>query len=317
MTAEDKRMRCLVTGASGHLGSFLTRRLLAEGAEVAVLVRPRSDLWRIADVVDQVTVLRADLADLAALAEALAATTPDTVFHLAWRGVTGERRNDPEQITHNVTGSLELLQLAKARGCGCWIGVGSQAEYGHQDGALSEETPTRPVTAYGVAKFALGLLTGELCRLLDMRFVWLRLLATYGPMGDARHLIPAVVGQLLARETPALTPGEQRWDYLYVDDAVDAICRAARDPMVAGVYNLGSGEAHAVRAIVERIRDLIDPSLPLGFGAVPYRPDQVMHLRADIAKLRATGWAPQVSLDEGLRRTVDWHRSHGIAPEGR
>jgi len=137
------------------------------------------------------------------------------------------------------------------------------------------------------------------------------LLATYGPKDDIRHLIPTVILKLLASERPALTPGEQRWDYLFVEDAAEAIYRVAVTPNVQGIFNLGSGKAHTVRSIVERIRDLIDPNLPLGFGEIPYRPDQIMHLQADITKLQdATGWSPRVGLDEGLRRTVDWYRKN-------
>jgi nucleoside-diphosphate-sugar epimerase len=84
------------------------------------------------------------------------------------------------------------------------------------------------------------------------------------------------------------------------------------------VFNLGSGNARPVRAIVERIRDLIDPSLPLGFGEINYPPNQVMRLEADITRLRsAIEWTPQTPLDEGLRRTVEWYREHeGVSQEG-
>ena len=120
-----------------------------------------------------------------------------------------------------------------------------------------------------------------------------------------------LIGRLLAGERPALTAGAQRWDYLYVGDAAGAVAEAATNERATGDYNLGSGTAPTLRSIVERIRDLIDPALPLGFGEVPYRPDQVMHLQADVGRLRADlGWSPRVGLDEGLRRTVEWYREH-------
>ncbi len=86
---------------------------------------------------------------------------------------------------------------------------------------------------------------------------------------------------------------------------------SALAPGMAGVYNLGSGRAVPVREIVETIRDLIDPRLPLGFGERPFAPNQVMHLEADVARLRAaTGWAPAVPLRAGLERTVRWFREN-------
>ena len=292
------------------MGAFLTKALLARGCEVAVLVRPQSNLWRIADVIDQVTLIYGALGDLEAAEEPLKAWQPETVFHLAWGGVTGAYRNDPAQITRNVAGSLELFEAVHRAGMRTWVGVGSQAEYGAVNGVLSEDTMLRPETAYGVAKHCLCLMTEKLCAMTDTRFLWLRLLAAYGPMDDPRHLLPLVIEQLLDGQRPALTPGEQRWDYLYIDDAAEATCRLALETLASGIFNLGSGKAQAVRSLVETVRDLVDPALPLGFGDVPYRSDQVMHLQADIRKLvEATGWQPQTPLEEGLRRTVAWHRS--------
>lgn len=305
-------MRCLVTGASGHLGSYLTERLVREGAEVSVLVRPQSDLWRLKDVLERVNVLRADLSDLASVALLIKELKPEVTFHLAWEGVTSAFKNSPEQITRNVTGSLELFEIVRAAGCKLWVGVGSQAEYGPHDSVLTEETPVRPLTVYGTAKLCVGLLTKKLCELSEMRYVWLRLLATYGPKDDERHLLPSTIAKLLAHHRPSLTLGEQLWDYLYVEDAAEAIYRAAMSEEARGVFNLGSGETESIRRVMERTRDLIDPTLALGFGEIPYPKDQLMRLETKIDRLRdATGWTPQVSLDEGLRRTVDWYRSHG------
>jgi nucleoside-diphosphate-sugar epimerase len=127
-------------------------------------------------------------------------------------------------------------------------------------------------------------------------------------MDNSDHLIPSVILSLLRGERKALTTGEQRWDYIYVEDVVNAIYKLAVAPGANGVFNLGSGTAHAIRTIVERVRDLIDPSLPLGFGEVPHNAEKIRSLQIDNSRLRqATDWSPQVSLDEGLRRTVEWY----------
>lgn len=305
-------MRCLVTGATGHIGSHLVRYLLDGGVEVAALVRPMtSNLWRIEDTSHRLRIIKGDLSNIDRSRAAIREFAPEIVIHLGWHGVSSGYRNDPAQITQNLYGSLKLLELAHQGGCQKWIGLGSQAEYGPSDNVLTEDLPSRPVTAYGVAKLCLGLLSGRLCEAYGIGFAWLRLTASYGPMDDHNHMIPELILKLLRGEEPALTPGEQRWDYLYVQDAVEAIWRAAITPEAQGISNLGSGEAYTIRAVAERIRDLIDPNLALGFGEVPYRPDQVMHLQADISRLKqATGWAPQIRLEEGLRRTVEWFKEN-------
>ena len=307
-------MRCLVTGASGHLGSYLTRRLLETGHAVTVVVRPQSELWRLADVLDDITVIRGELEDIDRAEAELIAAAPEVVFHLAWYGVTSRFKNELRQIESNLLGSVRLLQIAQRAGCTCWVGLGSQAEYGVQSGITGEDLPLRPKTLYGATKLSVGFLTRQLCDLAGTRYVWLRLLSAYGPKDDPDHLIPLVIMKLLAGEKPALTLGEQWWDYLYVEDVIEAACQAAQQSHVQGVYNLSSGQAHTVRDIVTRVRDMIDADLPLGFGEIPYGPGQIMRLQGEgtnSAFCRATGWIPKVGLDEGLRHTVDWYRANG------
>jgi nucleoside-diphosphate-sugar epimerase len=304
-------MRCLVTGATGHIGSHLVKRLLERNVDVAVLVRPTSNLWRIEDALCRLQVVRGDLANIHQSSAAIQEFAPEVVFHLGWYGVSGQHRNDVAQLSQNLYGSIELLRLAYECGCRRWIGLGSQAEYGAYDGILTEDSPTRPATLYGTVKLCVCLLSQKLCEVWKVDFVWLRLLASYGPMDDVEHMIPSVILRFLRSEKPDLTSGEQQWDYLYVEDVAEAVWRAAITPEAQGIFNLGSGEAYTIRSIVERIRDVIDPLLPIGFGDIPYRSDQIMYLQADITRLRqATGWSPRVRLDEGIQRTVEWFREN-------
>ena len=302
-------MRCLVTGATGVLGSSLVRLLCHRGATVAALLRPKSDPWRLIDVLSMVEVITGDLNAIAESEAAIKRFRPDVVCHLGWYGVGSKYRDDPGQITRNVTGSLELLRIAAAAGCGRWVGLGSQAELGPHDGVLNDSLPARPTTAYGAAKLSVGLLGEHLCAAYGMSHCWLRLLAIYGPRDEPSHLIPYVTLALLGGQSPSLSPGVQRWDYLYVDDAAEAIWQAASQQNCSGTFFLGSGQAHTVRSIVEKVRDLIDAKSPLRFGVVPYRQDQSMLLQADIGAFQAaTGWSPATSMSNGLRRTVAWFK---------
>jgi len=302
--------RCLVTGATGFLGSHLVKRLLLEDCEVAVTVRTGSSQLRIEPFLPQLMLIESDLAAIARAADQIHGFQPEIVLHLAWTGGNSARYNDDiAQIQSNLPGSLDLLQIAADAGSKRWIGFGSVVEYGPCHGAISETVTPKPTTLYGISKYALCLITEKICALNGLEFAWVRPFWTYGPDDDHLRMIPGLITRLLAGERPALTLGQQRWDYLYIDDAVEAIVRLALNTQAQGIFNLGSGQAQTIRAIAEQVRDVIDPALALGLGDLAYRPDQVMHLEADVTKLTAaTGWQPQVSLAEGLRRTVDWHR---------
>jgi len=300
--------RVVLTGASGFVGSAVLRGLVAEGRTVAVLLRETSNTRRISALLDRVTVIRADIGDLGPADEALRAFAPDAVAHLAWQGVFGADRNDPIQLG-NVNASIDLYRRARAAGARRFVGLGSQAEYGPCQDRVDESVPTRPTTLYGAAKLSTYWLLDRLAAADGGSFAWLRLFSCYGPDDDARWLIPSLVLSLLAGKRPSLTAGEQRWDYVHVDDVAAAVIHLL-DSDATGPFNCGSGEAHPLRDIVSGIRDRIDPALPLGLGEVPYRPDQVMHLEAGIDRLaQATGWAPRIPLDTGLDAVVGWYRA--------
>jgi nucleoside-diphosphate-sugar epimerase len=258
-----------------------------------------------------VRVIVADLREPASYRHALRQARPDTVFHLAWAGVGHRQRNDLLQIESNLHATLALLIAAAEAGCASFIGAGSQAEYGRHNGALDEDAPTHPTTLYGAAKLATYHLASCLAALNGLRFAWLRVFSTYGPKDNEDWMLPTLIRALLRKQRPSLTAGGQHWDYLHVADAAEAFFLVGCAPSASGVFNLGSGEARPLREIVMRLRDSIDPQLPVGFGEVPYRPDQVMWLQADTRRLQAaTGWRPLRTLEAGLAETVAWYRAH-------
>lgn len=304
-------MRIFLTGASGFVGASVLREFVSlPGAQTAVLVREPASAWRIAEQLPRATVFEAGLDDEAAVAKAIGDFAPTHVVHLAWTGVLGKDRNDPAQH-RNVERTARLVELGLAAGARHFVGLGSQAEYGPCPARIDETTPTAPTTAYGVAKLAACNAASRRCTDAGARFAWLRLFSSYGPRDNPEWLIPYLALKLLRRERPAVTAAGQRWDYIYVEDAARAVAAVTREAGASGVFNLGSGTAPRLRDIIELVRDAIDPSLPVGFGEVPYRPDQVMHLEADIGRLvAATGWRPRTALADGVRATVDWYREH-------
>ena len=301
-------MRIFLTGATGFLGSKILRRLLYDGHTAAVLVRPENDRRRIEDCLERTTLLDGRMEDVESWRGALEAFQPQVIIHAAWRGVANTDRNDPRQA-ENIATAARLTALSAELGTAGFVGLGSQAEYGVVNGPVDETAPTRPTTLYGMSKLAARQLCGAICAQSGTRFSWVRVFSTYGPGDNNGWLVPYVLSALRNDERPSLTRCEQKWDYLYGDDAASAIAAVAVTDQADGVFNLGSGQAPPLKETVELLRDIEAPGAALGFGELPYRKDQVMHLQADIKRLtKTTGWTPRWSLREGLTETVrDFH----------
>jgi nucleoside-diphosphate-sugar epimerase len=278
------------------------------GDEVAILLRPESDDWRISDVRDSIEVIEGRLSEPDGIAAPLGKFKPDVVYHLGWFGSGRADRDDPRQLTENVAHALALVELASHAGATTWVGLGSQAEYGPTASVLDESTPTSPTTTYGVAKLSAGVMTRHVCDVRSIRHVWLRLLTAYGPADEPTYLIPQVILSLLRGRRPGMTEGSQPGDFLHVADASKAIRAAALTESCLGTYVLASGEHRPVREVALTIRDMIDPRLEIGLGEVV--PSALpVGLRGDPRALKqVTGWSPAVALEAGLAGCVEWYR---------
>lgn len=302
-------MRLFITGASGFVGAATLGAALEAGHEVAAPVQPGSLAQRLAPFEGRYRRLLLDLRDTAGVAAAVAEFRPDAVLHLAWWGVANSARFERRQVTDNIETACALTEAAAAAGARAFVGVGSQGEYGAGSTMLEDVLP-RPTSLYGAAKVAALYLTRQLAEQAGLRHAWLRLFSSYGPGDNDGWLIPMLTTEMLAGRRPRTTLGTQFWDWLHVDDAARAILAVATTPTAEGVFNLGSGRAVPVRSVIERIRDLAAPGMELVYGEIPFRPDQVMHMQADISRLTAaTGWTPNIPIEEGLAATVAWYRA--------
>lgn len=295
--------KIVLTGATGFIGSTVLKKLLADGHQAIVLLRHESKMDRIIGVTGYESVHYQTLTQ-EGLAETLATYKPDAFIHLGWKGVGGSDRNQPFQVTENLSATIHSVELAHKAGCEHWIGIGSQAEYGNPNRKVSENAPALPTTLYGKAKLAACWAGTGLCEELVMKASWIRVFSTYGVGDEPTWFIPYIITELKKGNVPKLTNCEQLWDYLYVEDAANAILSVVYQ-RASGIFNIGSGQAVSLKSVVELIRKSVASDAVIDYGAVPYRPDQVMHLEADTSRIRqATGWTPSVTLKDGIERMI-------------
>lgn len=299
-------MKAVVTGASSMIASALIRLLVDDGHEVYALCRPGSK--KLDNIIknERVHIVHSDISDITAAGQCIGCGC-DAFFHFAWSGTAGAQRNDSSEQSKNIRFTLDAVELAHSLGCKVFVGAGSQAEYGRVDGRISPDTPTLPENAYGAAKLAAGQLSRIACTKHGIKHIWARILSVYGPGDNDFTITVSSLKKMLAGQTAQFTPAEQMWDFLYCDDAARAFYLMAESGKDGSVYVLGSGSARPLREYIEIMRSVSGTAGEVRVGALPYNDKQVMYLCADISALTAdTGFAPQVSYKEGIRRTVDW-----------
>lgn len=308
----------VITGPTGAIGLALIKKCIGEGVRVLAIVRKHSFRTDRIPQSPLVHIVECDLEDLKYLdsgrleQEGTALPRYDVFYHFGWSATIGDGRNDMRLQTANIQYSLDAAALAERLGCHTFVGAGSQAEYGRCETKLSEKTPAFPENGYGMAKLCAGQMTRLECGRRGMKHVWVRILSVYGPGDGEKTMISSVIRKLLAGERPALTAGEQMWDYLYSEDAASALYLLGDKGRDGRIYCLGSGQARPLREYIELLRDSIDRELALGFGEIAYGEKQVMYLCADISALTEdTGYVPETDFKAGIRRTVDWYRHHG------
>lgn len=295
----------VVTGPTGVIGIALCRLLAERGLRVHAVVRPETQRAGCLRQINGVELVSCDAARFDQLPALI--SHADAFFHLAWVKTTGLGRNDMDAQIDNIQYTLDAVQAASALGCGVFLGAGSQAEYGRVNHALTPDTPCFPENGYGMAKLCAGQMSRVECEHLRLDHVWTRILSVYGPHDGAGSMVSSVIRALLAGEKPSLTAGEQLWDFLYADDAAEALYRLARYGRSGETYPLGSGKPRPLKEYITSIRDAVDPALPLGFGELPYGEKQVMHLEADIGALcRDTGFIPETGFETGIQKTIEW-----------
>ena len=301
-------MRILLTGSTGFVGSHLLEKLIQMGIPTAILVRDDSNFWRISKFLNEVTVIKMDL-EKKYLGE-IQEFNPSVLFNLAWYGAENQFNNDDNQFEINLSWTRLVFDIAKQAKIKTILSVGSVAEYGVVHAPVNEQSPILPSNLYGAAKVAAHHLLRVLCDQNNIRLIWVRQVYSYGPMDNMTRLFSYLICELLQKKSPRLTKGEQYWDYVYVTDIAEAMLGLVQDTEAHGVYNLGFGQAYQIRHIAEVIRDQIDSSINIEFGAKPYRADQSTYLQADSSKLQhQTGWVPKVSLEEGVRKATNWFRN--------
>jgi len=316
-----KQRRVMVTGATGLLGSWMTRELLARGAEVTCLVRdwlPRSLLVTSGDY-DKVQVVRGELEDHATVLRGLNEYEIDTVLHLGAQTIVGTAtRSAMSTFEANIRGTWSLLEACRANPLVKRVVIASSDKaYGeHQELPYTEELPLQGTFPYDASKACTELIARSYHQTYGVPLAITRCGNLFGG-GDLNYnrLIPGTIRAGLNGEQPIIrSDGKFLRDYFYVEDAVSAYLllaeRLEQDGLAGEAFNFGTEQPMDVLAVVTKILERLGRS-DLEPVILNEASNEIRAQYLDCQKARTRlGWQSQFAFEECLDRTIDWYRAN-------
>lgn len=296
-------MRVVVTGATSFIGKQFVLSAVKIGWDVVAVVRKNSPKLSELKTISNHEIIELNMDEYHQIGEMTGKC--DCFVHFAWNGTRGQERNDQIMQEANYENSIAAIRSMIAAGCQRIITAGSQAEYGCCNGVITEETECHPNTQYGIYKLKVFNAVKQLCEERKVSYREPRFFSLYGPGDYNKTLIMSLFSTMKKNEPCNLTQCVQMWDFLHIDDAIDAVIKLCEKDCPDGVYNLGSGDIRTLKEYVEEVKDILNSSSQLIYGAIPYPETGMVSFFPSIEKIKKeVSWKPQVSFRVGIERMI-------------
>lgn len=294
----------IVTGANGFIGSSLIKKLVANNVEVvAVDITFAGDRLPATDLITKV-----ESGVDAALAEKIPAGEYDAFYHLAWRGVNGAEKADPTVQLANIQMAVDCANVCKQIGVKKLLCAGTVAE--NATYSLPNLQQTSGGMMYGVAKHACQLIVEDYCKNIGLSFVWMQFSNIYGVGNKTGNLVSYTLGELMAGKEATFGPALQPYDFIYVEDLIEAVYRLGANETKKAFYYIGSGSPRILKEYLLRIGELAGHADKVGIGI---RPDDgikySMEMFSNKDLVEAIGEYVSTDFDCGINKTIEWLKS--------
>lgn len=303
--------RYLITGATGFIGSCLTRKLVELGHRVSILTRGKKLNWRLDDITSKITIYEFDLLD-SGLETIIAMIQPSVVYHLASYGSLPNEQNVDRMVDVNIKGLLNLIQAVKKIPIKLFINTGSSSEYGVKDTPMRETDLLEPNNDYGVSKASATLFCKEMASKNQLPIVTFRLFSPYGYREHKTRFVPYVIAKALTDSSMELSFPDYVRDFIFIEDVLDALLKAPKMVIPSGsVINIGSGKQHKLQDVVDIVMRLTRSRSKIHWNTKEKQERQAEPRRweADISLAQSLlRWSPRHSLEQGLEKTIEWIR---------
>ena len=303
-------MFCLVLGGAGFIGSHVVEALLAAGHRVRVFEHPAGNLGNLSRVAERIEIRRGDFTRPAELAPALDGV--ELVVHLVGTVAPASSNRDPcYDIESNLKATVALLEMAVDKRVRKVVFASSGGTvYGIPESLpLTEESPTHPLSSYGIVKLAIEKYLHLFHHLYGLDYTVLRIANPYGerqnPAGE-QGAVAVFLGRIRERRPLEIWgDGGVARDYLYIGDLARAFRAACEISRPEKIFNIGSGQPRTLRQLVEELRRVT--GFPVAVNYHPARACDVPVNYLDCSRTaRLLGWRAEIDFAEGLRRTWEW-----------
>lgn len=302
--------KVIVTGATGFVGHWVVQELLTHGIEVIAVVRENSkNLKALLD--ERIRIVPCNLERIGELATLIPDRDIDTVYHLAWQGVSDEDIKDSAIQMANVKATLDLINVLPEIGCNTFIGAGSLHEIESYYDMKEDKVVSNLGYMYKAAKISAHWMGKALAGSKSIRFFWPIISNTYGIGEKSKRLINTIVRKIFDGESPALSAGMQNYDFVYISDVAKAFYLIGEKGIDGTNYFIGSGQVKPLREYLEvvgKVANQINHStIPLGFGEIKtnvvYLPEEIFSIES---LCKDTGFEVAVPFEKGIYQTANW-----------
>lgn len=291
--------KILITGHSGFIGTNLVPILLSKNYKITGLSRTISKNDKIKEVKK----------DMQQVHPADVSRNSDIVHLAAITDFSYCQQNPVECFSANVMGTQNLLEIARKKDCK-FIYVSTSHVYGMPDKLpISEEHPRNATSVYAASKIA-----GEVCceaysKTYGMDVSILRLFSVYGPHSPYHLVTTRIISQLFSKKMINLGNLYPKRDFIYITDVVKAIETVLSKSHGFSVYNVGSGRSYSISNICNIVKKLSGLHVPIKSSSTNLRKMDIPNVVSDITRIKKIGWKPTVSIEDGLRMTLEWYRN--------
>ena len=311
--------RVLVTGGAGFIGSHIIQKLLVAGADV-VCVDDLNDYYdpalkraRLANMADQIDFVQLDISDKASLENLFQKYTFNGICHLAAQAGVRYSLDHPDvYVGTNYVGTFNVLDLAKKYGVKNVVAASTSSVYGTSTALpFTENDPAdTPCSLYAATKRATEIMGYNYHHLYDMNISFLRFFTVYGPWGRPDMALFLFTRNILADQPIDVYNEGNMWrDFTYVDDIASGFVLALQHPNGFQLYNLGYGTAVPLMTFIDTLEQVLKKKARKNY--LPMQPGDLPKTWADISKAkRELGYKPQVAVNEGIERFVQWYRQY-------